>query len=330
VDWKRTIEAIKESQSVMVTSHVNPDGDAVGSLLAIGLALTSMGKRVHMYLESPVPEFLRFLPGADQVRGDAPALQNFDTAVILDCGSLTRIGSLAESVESIPRIVNVDHHLYNEQFGTVNLVETSFCATASILYDMFKVMSLPPDQAIATNLYTGILTDTGSFRYDNTSGHVLAQAAELVELGVNPGLVARSIYLYMPTRRIRLLRQALASVERFLDGRIGVMALRREDFLLAEAGVEDTEGFIDYVRGIPGVEVAVLFKEVDDGTVTGVSLRSWGEVNSAEIARRFSGGGHAKAAGFRLNGRVTDHKNQVVSGIAEYLLENHGSQIQSG
>ncbi|MBI4773951.1 MAG: bifunctional oligoribonuclease/PAP phosphatase NrnA [Deltaproteobacteria bacterium] len=307
---------IAEAEHVLIASHVDPDGDAVGSVLAMGIFLESRGKRTTMYLESEVPEFLRFLPSVDRIRHDLESVQDVDTAVIVDCGDISRVGKTADRLASIPVIVNIDHHLYNTNFGVVNLVDTSCCATTALLLELFKAMDAEIETDIALNLYTGLVTDTGSFRYGNTTSEAFLMAAELVGIGVDPAFVAKELYLNLPMNRLRLLKLALDSVERLNGGRIGLMVLTKDDFDGCAAGVADSEGFIDYVRAIPGVEMAVLMKEVDGGATTGVSLRTSGNVNAAAVAAGFSGGGHRNAAGFRVPGSIKANRDAILSQIA--------------
>jgi len=222
------------------------------------------------------------------------------------------VGKISDRLASIPAIVNIDHHLYNSNFGVVNLVDTSSCATTALLLELFKAMGAEIEKDVALNLYTGLVTDTGSFRYGNTTSEAFVMAAELVKIGVDPASVAKELYLTLPMKRLRLLKVALNSVERRNGGRVGLMVLTKDDFDGCGAGVADSEGFIDYVRAIPGVEMAVLMKEVDGGNTTGVSLRSSGTVNAAAVAAGFNGGGHRNAAGFRVPGSVRDNRDAIL------------------
>ena len=320
----KAVELIEKSGDVFVAAHVNPDGDAVGSVLAMGLALKKMGKTPFMYLESAVPDFLKFLPEVDGVSSRVEDFHRFDLAIILDCGELSRIGAAAEGASTIPNLINVDHHQFNRMFGSVNLVETARCATSAILMHLIKALSVPLDHDIAECLYTGIVTDTGGFRYGNTDMEAFALASELIEHGVAPDRVARELYLSMPLRRLHLLRNALASVEFLNDGEIGTMALTMDDFRQCGAVVSDSEGFIDYVRSVPGVRVAVLMKESPESTVTSVSLRSWGEVDVSAVARDFGGGGHTSASGFRLEGTIIENRERVLSVLGKSLNRVRG------
>ena len=306
---------IAKAEHVLVTSHVNPDGDAVGSVLAMGIFLEGRGKKTTMYLESEVPEYLHFLPHVDRIQHGLESVQDVDTAIVLDCGDISRVGELADRLISIPVIVNIDHHLSNTAFGVVNLVDTSRCATTALLLELFKAMGAVIEPDIAMSLYTGLVTDTGCFRYGNTTSEAFVMAAELVEIGIDPAFVARELYLNLPMKRFRLLKLALNSVESLNGGRVGLMVLTEDDFDECGASVGDAEGFIDYVRAIPGVEMAVFMKELDGGATTGVSLRTWGNVNAAVIAAGFDGGGHRNAAGFRVQGSVIANRDPILGKI---------------
>jgi len=306
---------IAKAEHVLIASHQNPDGDAVGSVLAMGIFLENLGKKTTLYLESEVPEYFQFLPSVVRIQHDLENVRDFDTAIVLDCGDISRVGKIADRLASIPVIVNIDHHLYNTDFGVVNLVDTSCCATSALLLELFKAMGADIETDIAVNLYTGLVTDTGSFRYGNTTSEAFIMAAEMVQIGVDPASVAKEIYLNLPMKRLRLLKLALDSIERLNGGRIGLMVLTKDDFDASGADVADSEGFIDYVRAIPGVEMAVLMKETDGGATTGVSLRTSGNVDAAAVAAGFDGGGHRNAAGFRVQGSVKAYRDIILSKI---------------
>ena len=314
------IQHLKGSKAILAATHMNPDGDAVGSLIAIGLALKAINKQTTLVNESPIPAVYRFLPGIGKiVREPTPEIA-YDTAVVLDCSALTRIGKIADVVDQIPVVINLDHHPTNTRFGEHCLVDPAACATAEIVYRLVKRLGVFIDKDIATAIYTGILTDTGSFRFSNTNRSAFAICNEMIIAGVEPYEVARHVYGTYSLGRIKLLNRALDSIEISDNGKLSVMTLSQK--MLAETGTqpEDIDGLIHYARRIEDVKVAALIQELQrDGDSNGgvhrfhVSLRSDGEVDVAAIAATFGGGGHTNAAGFNVRSTLSDVKSQIAS-----------------
>ena len=319
------IQHLKNSDSVLVAAHVNPDGDAVGSLIAIGLALKVLNKQTTLYNESPIPAVYRFLPEIDQIVRTVDSAEAYDTAVVLDCGSLARIGSAASIVRDTPVLINLDHHATNTRFGDFCLVDPTACATAEIVYRVINRLGVAIDKDMATSIYTGILTDTGSFRFSNTNRASFSICNEMIAAGVEPYTVARHVYGTYSLGRLKLLNLALDSIEISDNGKLSIMTLSQK--MLRETGTqpEDIDGLIHYARRIEDIKIAALIQEVqnDDATNGGrqmfhVSLRSDGEVDVAVIASAFGGGGHASAAGFNIDATLGDIKSQI-AGLAEKL-----------
>ncbi|MEW6259304.1 MAG: DHH family phosphoesterase [Thermodesulfobacteriota bacterium] len=316
---------LNNATDILVTSHTAPDGDAVGSLLAMGLALTTMGKHVVLYNESPIPAVYRFLPGSDRIVQEVDP-SPFDAAVVLDCSDLARVGRIRDAIEKLPIVVNIDHHITNAEFGTCQLVETDACATTEIVYRLITAMKVPIDQDIATCIYTGILTDTGSFRFSNTNQAAFDISNRLIAIGVNPFHVAQHVYGTYSLGRIKLLNLALDSIEISPNRKISLMSVTQN--MLRETGTqsEDADGLINYAKRIQDVRVAVMIQEMppENGVSQNhrrhyhVSLRSDGTIDVAAIATRFGGGGHANAAGFSVVSTLPEIKAnlmQLMSGV---------------
>lgn len=315
---KKIIQQLKSSQRILLASHANPDGDAIGALLAMGIALEKRGCDVVIYNESTIPAVYRFLPSVDKIQKQLLNLERFDTAVILDCGALGRIGSVADSVATIPVIVNIDHHITNTRFGNYQLVDVDACATSEIVYRLIQAMGLEMDIAVATAIYTGILTDTGSFRFSNTNQAAFSICKAMVAMGVSPSTVAQHVYGTYSLGRIKLLNLALDSIEISANGRLSIMTVTRE--MLADTGTqpEDADGLINYARRIQDVRMAALIHELESGDSVPegakrfhVSLRSDGSVDVSRIAMNFGGGGHASAAGFSIESSVVELKRTI-------------------
>jgi phosphoesterase RecJ-like protein len=315
---KKIIQHLKNSSRVLLASHVNPDGDAIGALLATGMALEKMGCQVTRYNESVIPAVYRFLPSVDSIQRRLTDIDAFDTAVILDCGDLHRVGTSADAIATIPTIINIDHHTTNTRFGQYHLVDVEACATSEIVYRLLQTMGLPIDPAIATAIYTGILTDTGSFRFSNTNRAAFSICEAMVAAGVEPSAVAQHVYGTYSLGRIKLLNLALDSIEISNNGHLSIMTVTRE--MLADTGTqpEDADGLINYARRIEDVKIAALIHELEnaDGAPGDrkrfhVSLRSDGSVDVARIASDFGGGGHAGAAGFSVETSLAELKRAI-------------------
>lgn len=317
---KKIIQQLTTSSRVLVASHAKPDGDAIGSLLAMGIALERIGCEVTRYNESAIPAVYRFLPLVDTIQRELTDVAGFDTAVILDCGGLDRVGSAVDAITTIPTIVNIDHHTTNTRFGQYHLVDVNACATSEIIYRLIHAMGLELNVEMATAIYTGILTDTGSFRFSNTNRAAFSICEAMVAIGVNPSAVARHVYGTYSLGRIKLLNLALDSIEISSNGHISIMTVTRE--MLSDTGTqpEDADGLINYARRIQDVKVAALIHELENGNSVSrgrkrfhVSLRSDGSVDVARIASDFGGGGHAGAAGFSVESSLAELKKTIYS-----------------
>jgi phosphoesterase RecJ-like protein len=312
----RIIDHLKKSRSVLVVSHANPDGDAIGALLATGLAIKAMQKDVCMYNQSAIPAVYRFLPLVHQIGHKINAIESYDTILVLDCGSLERVGRVASQFQKGQTLINIDHHVTNTKFGDLQWIDPDACATSEIIYRLIKLLGLAFDCPMATAIYTGILTDTGSFRFSSTNQQAFAICAEMIESGANPYEVAQHVYGHYSLGRIKLLNLALDSLEISPNGTVSIMSLTQDMLDKTRTQEEDIDGIINYARRIEDVKVAALIHEVAGyGRARRqyhVSLRSDGDVNVALIAAQFGGGGHANAAGFSVEATLADLKHKIV------------------
>ena len=313
------IRQLKQSRHILLISHTNPDGDAMGSLIAAGLFLKALNKKTTLYNESPIPAVYRFLPQVGRVVRE---MENgaYDLAVILDCSDLDRVGKAVTAVKQIPMIVNIDHHITNTNFGHIQLIDTSACATSEIVYRLIKHAGVPLDNAVATALYTGILTDTGSFRFSNTNRAAFAICQEMLNLGVDPYDISQHVYGPYSLGRIKLLNLALDSIEISNNGKVSIMTLTKNMFDETHTQPEDGDGLINYAKRIKDIKVAALIQEHHNGkgpskdpNMYHVSLRSDGSVDVAAIASIFGGGGHACAAGFNIESTLSDIKSMMLN-----------------
>lgn len=318
---RNDIEAIcrvfRENARFLVACHENPEGDAIGSELALALSLRKMGKTATVLNADPVPGNLAFLPGADTVIYEADGAA-YDVAVVVDCGSPERTGRVGEALRKCPVLVNIDHHHTNGMTGDYCLVDPEAAATGMLIHRVLRAMGAPIDLDVATNIYVAILTDTGSFHYANSSPEAFFIAGEMVEKGIDPWAVAERVYETQSANRLRLLGRVLCSLETAAGGRVAAITTRRADLAACGATKDHLEGFINYPRSVAGTEVAVAFREEDDGTYR-VSFRSKGRVDVSAVAARFGGGGHRNAAGCTVAGTLEEVRARIFAALQEVL-----------
>ena len=315
---RRIAEEIRSSHRFLIASHENPEGDAIGSIVALGLALKDLGKEVVVLNQDPIPEAFSFLPGVEEVVHRVPADGSFDVAFALDCGDKKRLGEEFTKVQKIRKVINIDHHISNNHFGDINLVDPEASAACEIIFDLLRVLSVPVSPGIAENIYVGILTDTGSFHYSNTSPKTFAVARMCLLAGVEPWKVAEKVYENQPLLRLRLLSLVLKTLEVVEGGRISWVWVTQQMMEETGATKDMTEDFINLPRSLKGVEVALLLREVSPVQYR-VSLRSRGSVDVARIALAFQGGGHPNAAGCTVEGTLSEVKSKVLEQVKAVL-----------
>jgi len=310
---------LREHQRFAVLSHVRPDGDALGSQLALALSLQQLGKDVTVWNEDGLLEKYDFLPGGERLTRPPGEPQDFDVAVALDTATQTRLGTAGEAVRHAKTWINIDHHPSNPGYGDLVYIDPTSPATGQILFELIQSQQFPMDPAIAENLFVAISTDTGSFQYPNTTARTFEIGAELLRGGVDVGRVSQLIYESYPRRRTELLRELLGTMRFEANGQIACFSLSLK--VAAELGVkpEDNEGLIDHLRAIQGVIVAIFFEELVEGKVR-VSMRSKNErVDVSAICQKFGGGGHKLAAGARVRGALAEVEQRILQAICEVI-----------
>lgn len=319
----KLLAILKESESFLIAGHINPEGDSIGSCLALALGLKKMGKKkVSVISKDPVPENLKFLPSSGMIRRQLPRGE-VDAAVLIDCNSMERTGFSSFRAKNT---VIIDHHLLPSSTAESNffrsvqakLVDSGAAAAAVLVYRVLKALNVPINQNISTCLYTAVLVDTGGFRYSNASPDALKTAFHLVEAGARPWNIAKELYENIPFRSVKLLGLSLSTLERN-DG-IAWITTTREMFEKTGTSAEDCEDFVDFPRKVKNVEVAVFFRQADDDLFK-LSLRSKGRVNVQKIAKVFGGGGHAAAAGCKIRGALEDVQSRVFRVIRKAIRE---------
>jgi bifunctional oligoribonuclease and PAP phosphatase NrnA len=311
--------ALREHQKFAVLSHVRPDGDALGSQLALAFSLRQLGKEVRIWNEDGMLEKYSFMPGAKLLSKPPSAPEDVDVAIALDTAIQNRLGTTLAAIRSAKIWINIDHHPSNPGYGDIVYVDPDAPATGQIIVDLIKNQNLPLNREIAEQLYVAISTDTGSFQYPNTTAHTFELAAELVRAGVDVGRISQQLYEDYPRRRTELLRELLATMRFDAGGRIASFSLSLN--LANQLGVlpEDNEGLIDHLRAIRGVVVAAFFEELPDGKVR-VSMRSKSEqVDVRAICEKFGGGGHVLAAGARVRGTLEEVKAKILEAICDVI-----------
>jgi phosphoesterase RecJ-like protein len=316
-DLSAVCRVLMERDRFLIACHENPEGDAIGSELALALALRRMGKTATVLNADPVPGNLRFLPGADTVVFEEDG-SGYEVAVVLDCGSPERTGRVGAELRKCPVLVNIDHHRTNGDLGELSLVDPDAAATGLLIHRVLVAMGYEIDLDVAVNIYVAVLTDTGSFHYGSSSPEAFAVAGEMVRRGVDPWAVAEKVYETQSENRLRLLGRVLESLEMTLGGKVASITTLRADLAAFSAGKDALEGFINHPRSIEGVEVAVSFRE-EEGGMFRVSFRSKGRVDVAAVATRFGGGGHHNAAGCTVPGPLPEVKRKVYGALGAAL-----------
>ncbi|MFZ4763767.1 MAG: DHH family phosphoesterase [Roseimicrobium sp.] len=308
--------ALREAQCVALAAHVRPDGDAIGSIVALGHSLHLAGKTVYILSEDGVPSNLAFLPGSERVVQSVAKPLALDVAVALDTATKERLGERTNiAFSAAPILVNVDHHGTNPQYGHLNHIDTSSPATGQIIYELITQEQFPADDLIRQNLFAAISSDTGSFQFSSTTPRTHRIIAEMMEAGLDAATLSQHLYHEHPLRRILLLKALLNEMKLSADHKIASWALTMaaQEAIGMEPG--DTEGLIDHLRTIQGVTAAVIFEEISGGKVR-ISARSKDEsLDVSKVCALFGGGGHRMAAGARLPGPMADAETQFLESL---------------
>lgn len=310
-ELEQVVTALKAAPSVAVLAHIQPEGDAIGATLGASLSLLEAGKDAAAHVADPLPRGLLNLPGADRLVPGVPIARPYACYLVLDTSDLARAGGLLEGRPADAVVLNVDHHPGNTRFGDVNWVDVSASSAGEMVYQILRRGEFPLSKAVATNLFAAILTDTGSFQYQNATPRALRVAADLVEYGAVPEEITHGLYGNRDPREWRLLSEALASLRVSPEGRLAWIEVSLAAQARAGLGLESTEDFINYVRVLSGVRIAMAFKEVSPGVVK-VSFRSRGTLDVARLAIQFGGGGHRNAAGCTLSGTLPEVEARVL------------------
>jgi phosphoesterase RecJ-like protein len=315
---KAFCQGLRQQKHFLLASHVNPEGDAVGSLIAMQSLLERLGKKTTIACEDAFPERLYCLPGRhrwsryDEIKEKKP---RFDALLVTDCPTLERIGKTKSLLNPETVIFNIDHHISNVGFGHYNYVKPEASASGEVVYEIFKHLKVKPSRDEATALYVAVSTDTGSFKYSNTSVRTHRMAAELLQTGIDIDRINEELYATYSLNKINLYSRLLGKVETAFGGRVAWVGMNRKDLQASGATYEDTEGFIDFLKYLREVKVAFFLSEMENGREVKVSFRSKDEYDVNQIASAFGGGGHKKASGCTLNLTLSEAVARILKEI---------------
>ncbi len=301
------LQEIRQRDHFVLSTHARPDGDAIGSVLALAGILRTMGKRAEVVISDAVPFIYRPLPMSETIVQASTVNGHYGAAILLECDSVQRT-----HVHGLEKhyLINIDHHASAKNFGQVNWIDPSACATAEMIFRLGEAARVKITPEIATCLYTAMLTDTGSFNYSSTTARTFDLARQLVEHGADPAHIAQNVYFSNPVGKVRLMGAALSTLR--IEGSVSWITLTREQMDACGAVDEDSEGVVNYALGIAGVEVALFFRETHKYRIR-VSMRSKGAVQVADIAAEFGGGGHECASGFSVEGPMQAAIDKVLA-----------------
>lgn len=313
------LRVVRRHKTFLVTCHCNPDSDAVTSVLAMVLALKKMKKSAVVLNEDHLPDWLTFLPKAGLFKR-ACGVKPFDygAAIVLDCGDLERIGGVKKLLIKTKPTINIDHHVTNDRFGSVNCVVPRASSTCEILFDLFKQAKVRLDKDMALLLYAGIMTDTGSFKYENTSAHTHTIAGELMAFGLKVPLLHEKLYPGIPVADMKHFSKLIYEAELVLGGRVYCASIPKRTADLFSKGFDLKEKVFTFLRNVKGIEAVMILNEVNSG-MTRVNLRSQGKMDVAVLAQQFNGGGHRKAAGCKVYADLLTARKRILAACAKQL-----------
>lgn len=311
---KEAGQFIMEHDDFLLVSHIHPDGDTISSALAMAHMIQALGKRYVLVNQDPIPDRFRFLPMVEKFHVPVQIQKKYSKVITIDVADRKRMGEIEDLFADEVEILNIDHHPTNDHFGKVNLILPTAAATVEVIYDLMKEMGIFLNDGTAACIYTGLLTDTGGFRYSNTSSKVMRIASELLEYNISPSEIAETALESISQNHILILKRAFENIKMVEKDRIAMTVLTYSDLQDIAATSDDTEGVVNYMRNIEGVEVGIFFKEAKPEQFK-VSLRSKKYIDVGSIAKGFGGGGHTRASGFTYNGPLNHIQNEIIEKI---------------
>ena len=314
----KIVSVLDISKEIAILPHISADGDALGSSLALALVLSKMGKNVKVILEEEIPQVYNFLPGKHMTEVYGVKGKRYETVVALDTGDTGRLGNRLEIFEGASVTINIDHHYTNSEFAFHNYVSTDSSAVGEIIFQLVRIMGVNPDQDISTCLYVAISTDTGGFRYSNTTSLTHQTAAELIKNGINVAEISQQLFDSTSLEKVRLLGTAIQALELLENGKAVFISLTNDMIRQTGAKEEECDGIVNVGRNIRGVKVAAMLRQWDNDEIK-VNLRSSSDIDVSAIASRYGGGGHKKASGYITKGSLDTAKKKLLDDIREML-----------
>ena len=318
MDLNKIILSLNSSEEIAILPHISADGDALGSSLAMALAMKTLGKKVKVILDEDIPQLYGFLPGRHLSEVYTGKEKKYETVVALDTGDIGRLGNRLEIFESAKVTINIDHHNTNSEFAFHHYVSTDSAAGGEIIYKLVKMMGVNPDQDIATCLYVAIVTDTGGFRYSNTTSLTHQIISDLIKVGVNVAEISQFVFDTTSYEKVMLMGSAIQALELLEKGEVAFISLTNDIIKLTGAKEEECDGIVNLGRNIRGVKVAAMLRQLENGEIK-VNLRSSSDLDVSAIASAYSGGGHKKAAGYTTKGSLNNAKKQLLDDIRKVL-----------
>lgn len=309
-------DKVEDAENIFLASHIQPDGDNLGSLLGLAKALSNIGKDVYILKSDEIPEDFKFLPGIEDIKEYDG--QNIDLFISLDCADENRLGENTRHMKNANFVINIDHHMTNTKYGDINIVDSKAAATGELVYLVIDFLGIDLDEDIATNLYTAISTDTGSFIYENTSSQTHAITSKLIDAGARTQDVSINIYQSNSLDKTRLFIEVIKDIELIYNNRVSIATVSQEKLKATNTSMDDTEGIVSFIRDIETVELAILFKEIEKDEIK-LSMRSKKEVNVSDLCAKFDGGGHKRAAGCTIYKDLNTAKKLVLKEIEKVL-----------
>ncbi len=314
------LRQLQQSKNIAIIAHIQPDGDAIGSCLALAYFLEASEKTVTLFCQDKAPPALKFLHGYNKFRNTIEDIEtySYDLSIAVDCSDEDRMGICSAVFKAGKHTMNIDHHISNTFFADINLVDTSAAATGEIIFRIGKELTGYINKNAAEALYTAISTDTGNFSYGNTTSQSYRIAAQLIDCGVDIERITTLLYKTNRVERIRLLGRALKSLQLHENNKIAIITITQEDLAITGAVESEIENMVNYAKDITGVEIGILLKEMEDGTVR-ISFRSRGKVDVSKLAGRFGGGGHHAASGASMFVDLHRAKEEILAAAREML-----------
>ncbi|SHE63448.1 DHH family phosphoesterase [Clostridium fallax] len=309
MELNKIADIIKEKENIGITYHVSPDGDSIGSSLALLQCLRKIGKKAYILSRDSVPDNMSFLPYSNEINLDLfIPLDNMDCVIVLDCGNWERISADLKDFKG--DIINIDHHISNDKYGKYNYIDCNAAATAEIVYDLIECLEVKCTEDMAKCMYVSLVTDTGSFRHSNTTEKTHFIAGKLIGLGLNTSKIHSNLFDNKPFEKLKLIGEVLTNMELLINNKVAVLEIKKDTVERLNLNLQDTSDVVSFGLQIKGVEVAVLLKETDEG-IKG-SLRSKNEVDVRKVCEVFGGGGHIKASGLKIKDKSIEKAKELI------------------